>query len=315
MERQVDRRGFLECMAWAGTGLVWTVAAGVPSARALAAGRPGTATNGNGNAHAFSFVQISDSHIGFSKEANPDVAGTLQQAIDRINGLPQPPAFVVHTGDVTHLSKPAEFDQAGGMLSTIRAGALHVLPGEHDVIGDDGAAFFARYPEGRERARWYSFDEAGIHFIALVNVVGLGAGGLGRLGSDQLEWLEDDLRGRSASQPIVVFAHMPLWSIYPEWGWGTEDSAEAMAYLRPFGSVTVLNGHIHQIVQKVEGNVAFYTARATAFPQPVAGTAPSPGPMKVPAGELGAVLGTRTVSLAQTPGPLAVVDRSLSDPA
>ncbi|MBK8176373.1 MAG: metallophosphoesterase [Rhodospirillales bacterium] len=318
MTQARDRRKFLKCMAWAGTGVVWTMAGGVPKALALddaasvtsAAGGKDTAA-----ARAFSFVQISDSHIGFNKEANPDVEATLRQAITKINGMTQPPTFVVHTGDVTHLSKPGEFDVAGEALRTIHVGDLHVLPGEHDVIGDDGAAFFARFPHGRERAPWYSFDQAGVHFIALVNVIGLGAGGLGQLGGPQLEWLEDDLRGRTASTPIVVFAHMPLWSIYPQWGWGTQDSDAALAYLKRFGSVTVLNGHIHQIVQKVEGNIAFYTARATAFPQPVAGTAPAPGPLKVPADQLAASLGIRSISVARAPGPLAVTDASLADDA
>jgi 3',5'-cyclic AMP phosphodiesterase CpdA len=131
------------------------------------------------------------------------------------------------------------------------------------------------------------------------------------LGAEQLEWLENDVKRLSASTPVVVFAHIPLWSVYPEWGWGTEDSAQALAYLKRFGSVTVLNGHIHQTMQKVEGNVTFHTAASTAFPQPQPGKADSPGPMKVPAAELRGLLGITDVSFVQGQEALAIVDSRL----
>ena len=147
--------------------------------------------------------------------------------------------------------------------------------------------------------------------IGLVNVVDLRAGGLGNLGNEQLEWLEDDLKGRAPSTPIVVFAHIPLWSVYPAWGWGTEDSARALDYLKRFGSVTVLNGHIHQIMQKVEGNVAFHTAMSTAFPQPAPGAAPSPGPMKVADDKLRSLLGVTDVTFKRGQQRLAIIDQPL----
>jgi 3',5'-cyclic AMP phosphodiesterase CpdA len=306
-----NRRGFLECMAWAGTGVLWTVLGGTPKAFALGTGdSPVPAA-----AATLSFVQISDSHIGFNKEANPDVAGTLREAVAKINGLPAPPAFVVHTGDVTHLSKAEEFDAAQQILKSVRTDAMHFVPGEHDVLDGDGAAYFERFGKGTSGDGWYSFDQAGVHFIGLVNVLGLRAGGLGWLGPDQLSWLGDDLKGRSASTPIVVFAHMPLWSLYPEWGWGTDDAAAALAHLKRFGSVTVLNGHIHQVMQKVEGNVSFHTAMSTAYPQPKPGTAAAPGPLKVPAGELRGVLGIRDVSYVEGRGPLAIIDAPLAQSA
>ena len=187
------------------------------------------------------------------------------------------------------------------------------MPGEHDLLDDEqGRAYLARYGKGSRGAGWYSFDQGGIHFIGLVNVVDLKAGGLGNLGAEQLDWLEADVAGLASSTPVVVFAHIPLWTVYPEWGWGTQDGARALALLRRFGSVTVLNGHIHQIIQKVEGNVAFHTARSTAFPQPAPGSAPSPGPMKVPAGELRRHLGIASVTLVRGSEPLAIIDTPLA---
>jgi 3',5'-cyclic AMP phosphodiesterase CpdA len=299
----IDRRGFLRCMTWAGTAVVWTVAGGVPRSGLI--GSAAAATEG------LSFVQISDSHIGFNKPANPDAVGTLQEAIKRIGAAPERPAFMIHTGDITHLSAAGQFDTAQKVIG--EAGLhTHFVPGEHDVLEDDGKSFLNRYGKGTQGAGWYSFDDSGVHFVGLVNVVDLKGGGMGNLGHEQLEWLEKDLAGRSASTPIVVFAHIPLWVIYADWGWGTTDGAQALTYLKRFGSVTVLNGHIHQVMQKVEGHVAFHTALSTAFPQPAPGTAPSPGPKTVPPGELRGLLGTARVSLVGSSAPLAIVDSPLA---
>ena len=256
-------------------------------------------------------MQISDSHIGFNKPANTDVAGTLKAAIDKINALPTKPGFILHTGDITHLSKPEEFDGVDQLLKSASAKDVFYVPGEHDVIGDDGKQYLERYGKNTKGSGWYSFDQKGAHFIGLVNVMNLKAGGLGNLGAEQLEWMKKDVKHLSKSTPIVVFAHIPLWSVYPEWGWGTDDSAQALSYLKHFGSVTVLNGHIHQTMQKVEGNVTFHTAASTAFPQPKPGTAPSPGPMKVPDEQLRSMLGIRDVNYVQGKHALAVVDSSL----
>jgi len=275
----VDRRGFLKCMAWAGTGLVWTLSGGIPVSRAFAG-------NADHKAADFTFVQISDSHIGFDKPANPDVTVTLQLAIGKINALPQPPDFIIHTGDLTHLSKPSEFDTLDQALRGASAKQIYFVPGEHDMLTDNGGQYLERFGKSTKGNGWYSFDHKGVHFVGLVNVANLKAGGLGSLGHEQLEWLEADLKGRSGSTPIVLFAHIPLWTIYPDWGWGTDDSEQALSYVQRFGSVTVLNGHIHQIMQKIEGKLSFHTAMSTAFPQPAPGTAPSAGPMKVPADQL-----------------------------
>jgi Icc protein len=306
----VDRRGFLTCMAWAGTGMLWAVNGGILSSASLGSfGWKGPAAP---KADLY-FAQISDSHIGFSKEANPDVTSTLQLAVDRLNALPDRPAFVLHTGDISQLSKPTEFDTADQVIRGIRTGRVFYVPGEHDVLTDNGRGYLDRYGQGTQGGGWYSFDHSGVHFIGLVNVLDLKAGGLGSLGAEQLDWLRRDVRGLASSTPIVVFAHIPLWAVYPEWGWGTDDSEQALALLRRFGSVSVLNGHIHQTLQKVEGNVRFHTAMSTAFPQPAPGTAPSPGPLKVAADRLRNVLGITSVEFLRGQHALAVVDSPLEE--
>jgi len=304
----IDRRGFLKCMAWAGTGTLCMMQGGVLKSFAFGPGLKHDAALAKAD---FAFAQISDSHIGFNKAANPDVTATLREAIAKLNALPRMPEFVLHTGDLSQLSKPDEFDTLEQSLKDVRTGAIYYVPGEHDVLGDNGAQFRERYGKDSKGDGWYSFDHRGVHFIGLVNVLNLKAGGLGYLGPDQLAWLKDDVSGLKHSTPIVVFAHIPLWSIYPAWGWGTDDSEQALAYLKKFGSVTVLNGHIHQVMQKVEGNVTFHTAMSTAFPQPAPGTAPSPGPMKVPDDKLRSVLGIRDVNFVRGRHTLAVVDSTL----
>jgi len=304
----VDRRGFLKCMAWAGTGAFYVMQGGVLKSFSMSRIAEWNQVKISGE---LSFAQISDSHMGFNKPANPDVAGTLKAAVDKINALSVPPEFLLHTGDISHLAKPEEFDTVDQILKGAVAKDVFFVPGEHDVIGDDGQRFRDRYGKGTKGAGWYSFDKKGAHFIGLVNVVNLKAGGLGSLGSEQLEWLEDDVKRLTSSTPIVVFAHIPLWSVYPEWGWGTDDSAQALSYLKKFGSVSVLNGHIHQIMQKVEGNVTFHTAASTAFPQPQPGKADSPGPMKVPAEQLRSLLGITGVSFVRRQHALAIVDSQL----
>ena len=287
-----SRRGALKCLAFGGAGTLFVLSAGIltPVDVAMAATKKGGGISGTPL-----FLQISDTHIGFNKEANPDVAGTLKRTIDFVNGMPVKPALTLHTGDITHLSKPEEFDLAQQLLSGLGITELHTTPGEHDVTDGPGAEYFTRFGKASGGKGYYSFDHQGVHFIALVNVMNFKANGLGALGDDQLAWLENDLKGRSASTPIVVFAHMPMWTIYEPWGWGTGDSGQAMSYLRRFGSVTVLNGHIHQIVQHVEGNITFHTARSTAYPQPAAGVGPGPGPLTVPPDQLAKMLGVTSI--------------------
>ena len=300
-------------MAWAGTGLLWSMVGGVPTSKLLAQGLKGGALV-TGKLEDFSFVQISDSHIGFNKAANQDVTGTLKKAIDKINVIsagPKAPDFMIHTGDITQNSKAAEFDTAEQVIRGAKVGQVFYVPGEHDFSLDDGALYKQRFGKGTLGNGWYSHNYKGVHFVGLNNCVQVDA--MGNLGADQLAWLKADLAGMSASTPVVVFAHIPLWMVYEKWGWGTTDGAQALAYLKRFGSVTVLNGHIHQVVQKVEGNVSFHTAMATAFPQPEPGAAPNPGPMAVPAGKLESVLGVTKVKVVRGHNHLAVVDSTLAE--
>ncbi len=301
----IDRRGFLDCMRWAGTGLLWTMAGGVPASRLLAQNQA------EADAGSFSFVQISDSHIGFSKPANTDVTATLKTAIDKVNAAQakHPADFILHTGDISHLSKPAEFDTAEQVIKGAKVDRTFYVPGEHDTSIDGGALYRERFGKGTPGGGWYSFDHKGVHFMGLNNVVMLDS--LGNLGPQQLEWMKKDVAGLSASTPMVVFAHIPLWMVYPDWGWGTSDGAEALSLLKRFGSVTVLNGHIHQVVQKVEGNVSFHTAMSTAFPQPAPGSAPHAGPKVLPASQLAGALGITTVTYRPENSPHAIVDYPL----
>jgi len=311
-EKAWDRRGFLQCMAWVGTGAMWTLAGGVLKGMPLERAARGAMAHGAGVGGGLRFVQISDSHIGFDKPANTDVTATLRAAVAKIKAAPEQPSFVLHTGDLTHLSKPSEFDTLQQVLAELALPVFYV-PGEHDVLEDDGKSYLQRFGKGTLGAGWHSFDQGGVHFIGLVNVVNLKAGGLGTLGSEQLEWLEKDVKRLKSSTPIVVFAHIPLWSVYPEWGWGTDDSAQALSYLKRFGSVSVLNGHIHQVMHKVEGHVSFHTAMSTAFPQPAPGAAPSPGPMKVDADRLRKILGLARMSFHDINHPIAITDVPLEE--
>jgi len=312
----IDRAGFLKCMAWAGTGLFCIMSGGVLKSYGMsqlidkATGRIKKGIEiSKGD---FSFAQISDSHIGFNKPANPDVVGTLQAAISKMNAMPSSPSFILHTGDLSHLAQADEFDTLDQALKSAKTGKIFYVPGEHDVLNDNGKQYLQRYGKDTKGNGWYSFDFNGVHFIGLVNVVDTAEGGLGVLGNEQLQWLENDLKGLSSSTPIVVFAHIPLWAVYPQWGWGTRDSEQALTYLRRFGSVSVLNGHIHQTLQKVEGNITFHTATSTAFPQPQPGMAPSAGPMKVPAEQLRNLLGLTSVNYVEHDHTLAVTDLPLS---
>lgn len=294
----MKRSVFFEHIAWTGAGIAYTLAgSGLLAGRAVGA-----------EAAAVEFVQISDSHIGFHQAANMDVAGTLKSAVDRINAMRTPPKFVVHTGDITHLSTPQQFDDARAILSQLKA-PLIALPGEHDVVSNDFKGYFGNFkiPQSRDGG-WASWDDGGIHYVALLNVFNFEK--LGLLGNDQLDWLRADLSSVTRDTPVVVFTHVPLYALYPQWGWTTEDGAKALALLQKFDRVTVLNGHIHQIVTHVEGNIRFASAAATAYPQPKAGMAPKPGPVTLPHDDLLRAIGYRTVQVDG--GDARIEDTSLA---
>ncbi len=310
---QLDRRGMLQCMGWAGTGALFAMQGGIALARPLH--RMASHPAATPAIKPFSFLQISDTHIGFSKPANPDPLATLRETIARVKALPQQPDFIVHTGDITHLAKPEQFDTAKGLLSELNL-PIHFVPGEHDILdGTDPRPFLEHFGQGSKGNGWYSFDAGGVHFVALVNVVQLGDKGMGTLGAEQLAWLHADLAHLSASTPVVVLSHFPLWALYPDWGWGTADAAQALTLLRRFGSVTALNGHIHQIQQKVEGHIHFHSARSTAYPQPAPGVGPGPGPLVVPAEQLRSFIGVSSVSVSHGHEPIAIVDTALAQGA
>src|ERR1700728_3710969 len=309
-ELLLSRRNALKCMAFGGAGTLFVLSGGVLAPLDLA--KAATDTPGAAKLGKPLFVQISDTHIGFNKDANPDVNSTLSQTIDLVNGMAEQPALIIHTGDITHLSKPAEFDLAQQLFSRLRTTEMHTVPGEHDTTDATQTEYFNRFGKASDNKGYYSFDHAGVHFIGLINVLQFKPGGLGTLGAEQIAWLAADLKGRSASTPIVIFAHMPLWTVYEPWGWGTGDADQLMSHLRRFGSVTLLNGHIHQIVQKVEGNVTFHTARSTAYPQPIAGEGPGPGPLKGPADQLSKMLGITSVSVVKHPAGLSLNDSTIA---
>ena len=305
-----SRRNALKCLAYGGAGTLFLLNGGVLSPVDLAYAadvEPDNKKHGKPL-----FVQISDTHIGFNKDANPDVDATLTRTIALVNAMSPRPPLTIHTGDITHLSKPAEFDLAQQMLSGLRTTELHTVPGEHDTTDPTVTEYFSRFGKASNNKGYYSFDHGGVHFVALINVLQFKPGGLGTLGPDQLAWVAADLQQRSASTPIVVFAHMPLWTVYEPWGWGTGDADQLIEPLRRFGSVTVLNGHIHQIVQKVEGNITFHTARSTAYPQPAPGDGPGPGPLKVAADQLPKMLGITSVSVVPHPRTLALNDTTIA---
>ena len=299
----VSRRQAMKHLLWGGAGVLWTFAGGVPRPW-----RSGGGTAVAGEMRGFSFGQISDTHIGFKAGAHPSAQDTMVAAVKRMAALE--PSFVIHTGDVSHLSAAEQFAIAGEIMQGVK-GEVHYVPGEHDTIGDGGKLFFQHFGRGHGPGGWYSFDSHGVHFVGLVNVVKLTQAGLGWFGPEQLRWLDQDLEHRSASTPIVVFTHMPMWSIYPQWGWGTEDSAPALAALKRFGSVTILNGHIHQVIQKVEGNVTYHTAYSTAFPQPAPGVGPGPGPLKVSADKLKTLLGIRRLDVVAD--RVSLTDKTLAE--
>ena len=307
----IDRRGFLGCMAWAGTAVVLSACGGKVTSRSV------SSTVADARAD-FTFAQISDSHIGFNHAPNQDVIGTFEQAVARINALPQRPAFVVHTGDHVHLSAPAEFDTVKQIVSTIKTDRVFHVPGEHDVFVDQGKRYRQFFGKGSHGTGYYSFDYKGVHFLALANVQAseseTGAGGmngLGRLGAEQIAFVKRDLAHRSSDTPLVVFGHVPLLAVYPKWGWATEDSAQVLKLMTRFSSVTVLNGHIHQVLAKHEGQVTMHTANSTAFPQHSPGDK-APGAFDLPAGELPNRLGIRSVRFVRGRSRLALTDQTLA---
>ncbi|PJM91549.1 metallophosphoesterase family protein [Streptomyces sp. CB01373] len=319
----MTRRQLLRHAGWFGGAVVLTVASGeVISHIADRSGAPEAAASGTTAAGAMAagagttasgvlrFVQVSDSHIGFQGPANMNVAGSFTEAIRQVNSLGFRPDFVMHSGDLTHLSTPSQFDQVRQMMTGMRTDRVFTVPGEHDSIGDAGRAYRQTFGKGTLGEGWYSFDTHGVHFVALVNTLSLEK--LGHLGEEQIEFVRRDLRGLSSDTPIVVFSHIPLFAMYPRWGWSTDDALRVIALLRRFSSVTCLNGHVHQLFTKTDGNITFHSATTTAYPLPKPGRAPAPTPQVVPARQLKDALGIRSVGYRQGDRELAIKDERLA---
>ncbi|WP_244189622.1 metallophosphoesterase family protein [Streptomyces incarnatus] len=308
-EHGMTRRQLMRHAGWFGGAVVLTVAggevfshvAGPQDATARAAAAPGNALR---------FVQVSDSHIGFQGPANTDVAGSFAEAIRQVNGLGFRPDFVMHSGDLTHLSTAGQFDQVRQMMTGLRTDRVFTVPGEHDSIGDAGRTYRQVFGRGTLGDGWYSFDTHGVHFVALVNTLSLEK--LGHLGTEQIDFVRRDLAGLPSDTPVVVFSHIPLFAMYPKWGWSTDDALKVIALLRRFSSVTCLNGHVHQLFTKTEGNITFHSATTTAYPLPEPGRAPAPTPQVVPARQLKHALGIRTVDYRRGDQRLAVRDERLA---
>jgi 3',5'-cyclic-AMP phosphodiesterase len=289
----MNRRKFVNHIGWTGLGVMWTVGA---NGLLTACQTDEPKAEKQLASSALSFIQISDTHIGFNKPANDRVTETLQQTIASINSLPTPPSFVIHTGDITHLSKPEEFDRAKQILSQLKV-PLFTLPGEHDTIGDRGKAYAEAFSQREAREGFQSWDHSGVHFISLTNVLDFGDSGTGKLGQAQLDLLAKDLADRKSDTPLVILSHIPLYNLYPKWGWGTVDWPNALSSLSRFSAVTVLNGHIHQAIHHTEGNIQYSTAVSTAYPLPSPGDGEKPAPVKLPKDKLLAALGYRTVDM------------------
>jgi len=303
----MTRRQMMRHSAWFGAAVVLTVAGGEVISHV--ADSAGTAHSAQVARPTLRFAQISDSHIGFTGSANADVAGTFTEAIHQVNSLGYTPDFVIHTGDLTHLATPEQFDQVKQMMTGLSTPHIFTVPGEHDSIDDGGQKYRQAFGAGTRGDGWYSFDTAGVHVIALVNTLNMTK--LGHLGTDQLEFIEKDVAPLSTDTPIIVFSHIPLFAMYPDWGWGTDDATQALSYLRRFSSVTCLNGHVHQLFTKTEGNITFHSATTTAYPLPHPGEGPAPKPVTLPAGRLHDALGIREVSYIKGQQALALKEQTL----
>lgn len=223
----------------------------------------------------FYFVQLSDTHWGFSGAPNPDAANTLRKAVASVNALQKQPDFIVFTGDLTHTTDdPAErrrrLAEFRDIVSALKVKQVRFMPGEHDASLDRGAAYKEFFGD-----TFYSFDHKGVHFIAVDNVSDPGA----RIGDEQLAWMKDDLAKRPAGSPIVVLTHRPLFDLVPKWDWATRDGAQAMEILMAYPKVTVFYGHIHQEHHHMTGHIAHHSAKSLIFPLPAPGSQPARTPL------------------------------------
>ncbi len=251
----IDRRKFLKLTA-AGGGAVFM------------SGLYGQAWADDATYKDFYFVQLSDTHWGYTGDANPEAANTLKKAVAAVNALEAPPDFIVFTGDLTHTTDdPKErrrrMAEVRDIIGGLNVKTIRFMPGEHDASLDNGAAFKEYFGETH-----YSFDHKGVHFIAIDNVSDPGA----KIGDAQLAWLKSDLDKQAKDARIVVFTHRPLFDLAPKWDWATRDGDKAIALLTPYSNVTVFYGHIHQEHHHQTGNIMHHAAKSLVFPLPVPGS-------------------------------------------
>jgi hypothetical protein len=287
MRHPVDRRDFLRLSAFGGV--------------VFASGLAGCADYGQGKTRDFHFVQLSDVHWGFNGPAvNPEAATTLKRAVAAVNALPSPPDFIVFTGDLTHTTDDAQerrkrMREFKAIVADLSVRQVHFMPGEHDASLDNGAAFQEFFGATR-----YSFDHAGVHFVAVDNVSDPAAS----IGAEQLDWLRGDLGRLNVDAPIVVLTHRPLFDLVPKWDWATRDGDQAIAILMPYRNVTVLYGHIHQEHHHMTGHIAHHAAQSLIFPLPAPGSQERRDPIRWDPTQPYRGLGFREVSEAGNAAPV-----------
>jgi hypothetical protein len=257
-QNPIDRRHFAKL---AGLG-------GVAFASGLFAGASEALAREGGD---FAFVQLSDTHWGFSGDAvNPEAKNMLRRAVAAVNGLATPPDFIVFTGDLTHNTDDGEqrrhrMGEFRDIAGELKVKTVRFMPGEHDAALDNGAAFKEFFG-----ATHYAFEHKGVHFIALDNVSDPAA----KVGDEQIDWLKAELAKLDKAQPIVILTHRPLFDLYPDWDWATRDGKAVIEALMPYQHVTVFYGHIHQEHHQMTGHIAHHAAKSLIFPLPAPGSQP-----------------------------------------
>ena len=261
MKSDIDRRDFLKL---AGLGGVVFASSLGPWGRAFAAA-----------GQDFFFVQMTDTHWGFEGPPNPEAKNTLKRAVAAVNGLKKQPDFIMFTGDLTHAAdndaeRHKRMTDFKAIVSELKCKDVRFIPGENDAGLDNGAMYTTMFGAGH-----YSFDHKGVHFVALDNV----SDPNGLIGENQLEWMHADLAKIDKSHPVVVFAHRPLFDLYPSWDWATKDGGKAIEILASYENATVFYGHIHQEHHQMTGKIAHHAAESLIFPFPLAGSQPKRSPV------------------------------------
>ncbi len=253
----------------------------------------------------FFFVQLSDTHWGFTNSAvNPDSAGTLKKAVEAVNLLKVQPDFIVFTGDLSHVTdddneRRKRLSGFRDIVSQLKLKNIKFMPGEHDAGLDEGMAYREFFGE-----TYYAFDHKGVHFIALDNV----SDPTSSIGDVQLEWLSADLKKQKKESQIVVFTHRPLYDLYPDWDWYTRDGAKAIDLLMPYPNVVVFHGHIHEELHHRTRHIAFHAAKGLMWAFPPPGSVPQKAPIPWDPNQPYKGLGFRSVGVKAKSAELAIAE-------